>query len=66
MEVSSEGEVRLRRAVVAVDCGIVINVSSLEAQMQGGLLFGLSAALFNAITLEEGAIEQSNFHDYRT
>jgi len=55
----------LRRAVVALDCGIAINPSSVEAQMQGGVLFGLSAALYSAITLKNGAVEQSNFHDYR-
>jgi CO/xanthine dehydrogenase Mo-binding subunit len=66
VEVSPQGEVRLRRAVVALDCGIAINAGSIEAQVQGGLLFGLSAALFNEITLEDGAIQQSNFHDYRT
>jgi isoquinoline 1-oxidoreductase subunit beta len=64
-QVTPQGEVRLRRAVVAVDCGIVINPSSVEAQMQGGVLFGLSAALYSAITLKNGAVEQSNFHDYR-
>jgi len=56
----------LRRAVTAVDCGIAVNPNSVEAQMQGGLIFGLSAALHNGITLKDGAIEQSNFHDYRT
>jgi isoquinoline 1-oxidoreductase beta subunit len=66
VEVTAQGDVRLRRAVLAIDCGIVINVSSFEAQMEGGLIFGLSAALFNGITLKNGAIEQSNFHDYRT
>lgn len=65
VEVSPQGEVRLRRAVVALDCGIAVNASSIEAQIQGGLLFGLSAALFSEITLQGGAIEQSNFHDYR-
>jgi isoquinoline 1-oxidoreductase beta subunit len=65
-EVTAQGEVRLRRAVVALDCGIAINPSSVEAQVQGGLLFGLSAALFNGITMKQGAIEQSNFHDYRS
>ncbi|HWZ61795.1 MAG TPA: molybdopterin cofactor-binding domain-containing protein [Steroidobacteraceae bacterium] len=63
--VTPQGEVQLRRAVVAVDCGIAINPSSVEAQMQGGVLFGLSAALYSAITLKDGAVEQSNFHDYR-
>lgn len=66
VEVTAEGEVRLRRAVVTVDCGIAINASSVEAQIQGGLLFGLSAALFNEVTIKDGAIQQSNFHDYRT
>jgi CO/xanthine dehydrogenase Mo-binding subunit len=65
IEVSDQGEIRLRRAVAALDCGIMINPSSVEAQMQGGVLFGLSAALYSGITLKEGAIEQSNFHDYR-
>jgi isoquinoline 1-oxidoreductase beta subunit len=65
VEVTRQGEVQLRRAVVALDCGIAINPSSVEAQVQGGLLFGLSAALYSGITLKQGAIEQSNFHDYR-
>jgi isoquinoline 1-oxidoreductase beta subunit len=65
-EVSPQGEVRLLRAVVALDCGVAINPSSVEAQVQGGLLFGLGAALYNGITLKNGAIEQSNFHDYRS
>jgi isoquinoline 1-oxidoreductase beta subunit len=64
-EVTPQGEVRLRRAVAAIDCGIAINPSSVEAQVQGGMLFGLSAALYSAITLKDGAFEQSNFHDYR-
>jgi isoquinoline 1-oxidoreductase beta subunit len=65
VEVTPQGETRLRRAVAALDCGIAINPSSVEAQVQGGLLFGLSAALYSAITLKDGAFEQSNFHDYR-
>lgn len=65
VEVTPQGEVQLRRAVVAVDCGIAVNTGSIEAQIQGGLLFGLSAALFNEITLRDGAIEQGNFNDYR-
>jgi isoquinoline 1-oxidoreductase subunit beta len=64
-EVSADGEVRLRRAVAAVDCGIAINPSSIEAQIQGGVLFGLSTALYSGMTLKDGAFEQSNFHDYR-
>lgn len=65
VEVDAHGNVRLRRAVVAVDCGIPVNPGSIEAQIQGGLLFGLSAALYNEITIENGSIQQSNFNDYR-
>ena len=64
-EVSQQGSVALRRVVVALDCGVAINPSSVEAQVQGGLLFGLSAALYSGITIRDGGIEQSNFHDYR-
>lgn len=65
VEVSRLGEVRLRKAVVAVDCGVPVNVGSIEAQIQGGLLFGLSAAMFNEVTIQGGEVEQSNFNDYR-
>lgn len=65
VEVSAQGEIRLRRVVVAVDCGVPVNPGSIESQMQGGVLFGLSAALYNEITIEHGAIQQSNFNDYR-
>lgn len=65
VEVSPQGDVRLRRAVVAVDCGVPVNTGSIEAQVQGGLLFGLSAALYNEVTIEHGVVQQSNFNDYR-
>jgi isoquinoline 1-oxidoreductase subunit beta len=64
-QVSPQGTVRVRRIVATLDCGIAVNPSSVEAQVQGGLIFGLSAALYSGITLKNGAIEQSNFHDYR-
>ncbi|HEX3847833.1 MAG TPA: xanthine dehydrogenase family protein molybdopterin-binding subunit [Steroidobacteraceae bacterium] len=65
-EVSIEGGgVRVHRVVCAVDCGPVVNPLTVEAQMQSGITYGLSAALFGKLTLKGGRIEQSNFHDYR-
>ena len=49
----------------AVDCGVAVNPDVIRAQMEGGIGFGLSAALHGAITLKDGRVEQSNFHDYR-
>ncbi|WP_267221566.1 xanthine dehydrogenase family protein molybdopterin-binding subunit [Dyella silvae] len=65
VEVSPQGVVSLKRAVAAVDCGIVVNPNTVEAQIQGGLVFGWSAALYSGITLKQGAVEQRNFNDYR-
>jgi isoquinoline 1-oxidoreductase beta subunit len=65
VEVSAQGQVKLRRAVVTVDCGVVVNPNTVEAQLQGGLLFGLSSALFSEVTIKDGAYQQSNFNDYR-
>jgi CO/xanthine dehydrogenase Mo-binding subunit len=59
----SEGLVRVHRVVVAVDCGQVINPDNVAAQMEGGVVFGLTAALKAEITLENGRVQQSNFHD---
>ncbi len=50
--------------VCAVDCGIAVNPDVVKAQMEGGIGFGLSAALYGAITLKDGVVQQSNFHDY--
>lgn len=64
-EVSVEnGEVRVHRVVCAVDCGTAVNPDTVEAQMEGGIAFGLSALLHGEITLENGRVQQSNFHDY--
>lgn len=63
--VSPQGEVAIKRAVAAVDCGWVINPNTVEAQIQGGLVFGWSAALYSGITLKQGAVAQRNFNDYR-
>ena len=64
-EVSVEkGAIRVHRVVAAFDCGMVVNPLTVEAQLQGAIAFGLSAALMGEITLKDGRVEQSNFHDY--
>jgi isoquinoline 1-oxidoreductase beta subunit len=64
-EVSLEGgKPRVHRIVAAFDCGLVVNPMTVEAQLQGAVAFGLSAALHSKITLKDGRVEQSNFHDY--
>lgn len=64
-EVSLEGGTpRVHRVVCAIDCGPVVNPLTVEAQMQSGIVYGLSAALHGAITFKDGRVEQSNFHDY--
>jgi isoquinoline 1-oxidoreductase beta subunit len=65
VEVGGDGEVNLIKADVAVDCGPVVNPDTLIAQVQGGLIFGLTMALYSEITLTKGRVDQSNFHDYR-
>jgi isoquinoline 1-oxidoreductase beta subunit len=64
-EVDEHGEVHLRRVTSAVDTGIAVNPDTIIAQLQGGLIFGLTAALFGEITIERGRVRQSNFNDYR-
>jgi len=63
--VGKDGAVRVHRVVCAVDCGAVINPDTVKAQMEGGIIFGLTAALKTEITLKDGKIQQSNFHDYQ-
>jgi isoquinoline 1-oxidoreductase subunit beta len=64
VSVDGKGKVRVHRVVCAVDCGQTVNPSIIEAQMQGGIVFGLSAALYGEITIEEGRVQQENFDDY--
>ena len=65
VEVSKDGEVNVRRVVCAVDCGQIVNPDTITAQMEGGIVFGISATLWGEITLKNGRVEQSNFNDYR-
>ena len=63
--VAKDGTVHVHRVVCAVDCGLAINPDTVKAQMEGGIIFGLTAALKNEITLKDGKVEQGNFHDYQ-
>jgi isoquinoline 1-oxidoreductase beta subunit len=65
VEVANDGSVRVKRVVCAVDCGSVVNPNTIEAQVQGAVIFGISAALHGEITLKNGRVEQSNFDDYQ-
>jgi isoquinoline 1-oxidoreductase beta subunit len=64
-EVDQAGEVKLRRVTTAVDTGIAVNPDTIVAQLQGGLIFGLTAGLYGEVTLDKGRVQQSNFNDYR-
>jgi isoquinoline 1-oxidoreductase beta subunit len=64
-EISNSGDVRVRRMTSVIDAGRVVNPDGLLAQVQGGLIFGLTAALFGDITVRDGRVEQRNFNDYR-
>ena len=64
-EVDRLGEVNLRRVTSAVDTGIAVNPDTIVAQLEGGLIFGLTAALYGEITIDKGRVQQSNFNDYR-
>jgi isoquinoline 1-oxidoreductase subunit beta len=65
VEVSKDGEVRVRRVVCAVDCGTVVNPDIVRAQIQGAIIFGITAALYGEITLKDGRVEQANFDTYQ-
>jgi CO/xanthine dehydrogenase Mo-binding subunit len=60
-----DGDVRVERVVCAVDCGHVVNPNTIEAQVEGGAIFGITATLWGEITVKDGRVEQSNFTDYR-
>jgi isoquinoline 1-oxidoreductase beta subunit len=64
-EVDEQGGVHLRRVTCAVDTGIAVNPDTVRAQLEGGLIFGLTAALYGEITIDKGRVQQSNFNDYR-
>jgi len=62
--IGDDGTVRVQRVVCAIDCGHVVNPLTIEAQVEGAVVFGLTAALYGEITINEGQVEQTNFDDY--
>ena len=65
VEVLKSGAVRVRRVVCAVDCGFVVNPDTVRAQIEGAIIFGVTAALYGEITLKDGRVEQANFDTYQ-
>ena len=65
VQVTDGGQIRLRRVTAAMDCGQAINPDSVRAQIEGGLIFGLTSALYSEITFDQGRVQQSNFNTYR-
>jgi isoquinoline 1-oxidoreductase beta subunit len=66
VSVNEKGEPRVERVVCAMDCGRVVNPDGVRAQLEGGVTFGLSAALGNEITIADGRVQQSNFNDFQS
>ena len=64
VSIENDGKVRVHRVVCAIDCGLVINPDTVKAQVEGSIVWGLTAALYGAITIDKGRVQQSNFHDY--
>lgn len=64
ISVAGDGRVRVHRVVCAIDCGMIVNPDTIAAQMESGIVYGLSAVLHGAITFKDGRVRQSNFHDY--
>ncbi|MFH1027707.1 MAG: xanthine dehydrogenase family protein molybdopterin-binding subunit [Pseudomonadota bacterium] len=65
VSIDKKGLLKVHRVVCAIDCGRIVNPDTIKAQMESGITFGLSAALFGEITLKNGRVEQGNFHDYQ-
>ena len=64
VEVSPAGALKVHRIISAIDCGMAVNPDGLKAQIEGGIIFGLTAALHGEITIDKGAVVQANFRDY--
>ncbi len=64
ISITDRRQVRVHRVVCAIDCGMIVNPDTIEAQMQSGIVYGLTAALKGQITIKDGRVEQGNFNDY--
>lgn len=64
VSVAADGTPKVHRVVAAVDCGMTVNPQTIARQIEGGIVYGLSAALYGKITFKDGRVEQGNFHDY--
>ena len=65
VSVSGEGKVKVHRIVIAIDCGHAVNPQQIAAQVEGSVVYGLSATFYGECTVKNGCIAESNFHDYR-
>ena len=65
VSITNRGKLKVHRVDCVVDCGLAVNPDSVKAQMEGSIIMGMSAAMFEEITIEKGQVEQSNFDDYR-
>ena len=65
VSVDNKGALTIHRVVVGLDCGYMANPDSVRAQLEGSVVYGLTAALYGEITIKNGRVEQSNFHDYQ-
>ncbi|OUM02610.1 xanthine dehydrogenase family protein molybdopterin-binding subunit [Variovorax sp. JS1663] len=65
LRVAEDGTVEVQRMTSAIDCGVVINPDTVVAQMEGGHIFGLTAAMYGTVTIDKGQVQQSNFHNYQ-
>lgn len=65
VSVAKDGKVRVHRVVCAIDCGQVVNPNTVAAQMEGGIVYGLTAALYGEITIKDGRVQQKNFTDQK-
>jgi len=65
VSINELGHVKVHKVTCAIDCGLAVNPDGVKAQMESGIVFGLTMALYGEITIDKGMVQQSNFHDYR-